>query len=272
MGQTSIVTVDAEAPRGVPITPDCPVRTLFGVPIHALTLEEVVDVAERAIERRERLLLGVVNAAKLVNMARDETLRRAVLAADLIAADGMSVVWASRLLGRRLPERVAGIDLMHALLERGSVRKYRAYFVGATDEVLQATLDHVRREHPGVIIAGARNGYFTRDEEAGIVADIHGAAADVLFAAMSSPKKEVFLAQWSKQLSVPVCHGVGGAFDVIAGKVKRAPDRWQRWGMEWLYRVIQEPRRMWRRYLVTNALFFGMVVRERIKRAPRTDP
>lgn len=268
MGQTSIGTIERLSEGGASVALNGRVRMLFGVPIRALTMDEVVDVACLAIERRERLLLGVVNAAKLVNMRRDETLRRAVLTAELIVADGMSVVWASRILGRRLPERVAGIDLMHALLERGNVRKFRAYFLGATEEVLQATIDHVRREHPGVVIAGSRNGYFKEDEEAGIVADIRAARADLLFAAMTSPKKEVFLARWSNEMSVPVCHGVGGAFDVIAGKVKRAPPVWQRWGMEWLYRVLQEPRRMWRRYLVTNAIFCWMVVKERIKRAP----
>ena len=244
------------------------VRTLFGVPIRALTMGQVVAVVDEAIERRSRLLLGVVNAAKLVNMRRDETLRRAVLTADLIVADGMSVVWASRLLHRRLPERVAGIDLMNAILKYGDERGYRIFFLGATDAVLRETLDYVREVHPGVVIAGARNGFFKASEEVDVVADIRDASPDVLFAAMSSPKKEVFLARWSEALDVPVCHGVGGAFDVIAGKVRRAPQRWQRWGLEWLYRVVQEPGRMWRRYLVTNVLFSAMVFREWVKSSP----
>lgn len=253
-----------------PPAPIGPVRALFGVPIRAVTMTQVVAAADEAIEHRTRLLLGVVNAAKLVNMRRDDSLRRAVLAADLIVADGMSVVWASKLLHRSLPERVAGIDLMNAILQRADERGYRVFFLGATQEVLQATLDLVRQTFPGLIVAGSRNGYFKAGEEVDVVADIRDAGPDVLFAAMSSPKKEVFLARWSKELGVPVCHGVGGAFDVIAGKVKRAPQRWQRWGMEWLYRVVQEPGRMWRRYLVTNVLFCTMVMREWMRGSPTT--
>lgn len=272
MGSSTAGTVSPVTQASTASVDIGPVRALFGVPIRAVTTEQVVTAADEAIGRHGRLLLGVVNAAKLVNMGRDETLRRAVLASDLIVADGMSVVWASRLLRRPLPERVAGIDLMSAILRRADDRGYRVFFLGATDAVLRAALEHVRRDYPGVVVAGARNGYFKAGEEVDVVADIRDAAPDVLFAAMSSPKKELFLARWSKELSVPVCHGVGGAFDVLAGKVKRAPQRWQRWGMEWLYRVLQEPGRMWRRYLVTNVLFCWMVCKERVKGSPPTGP
>ena len=244
-----------------PLTP-APVRRLLDVPIHALTMEAVLDIADAAIARRERLAIGVVNAAKLVNMRRDPVLREAVLAADPILADGMAVVWACRLLGQRLPERVAGIDLMDRLLARGNEHGYRVYFLGATDEVLVATLEQVRARYPRVQIAGFRNGYFGDELEAEIAADIRRSGADILFLGITSPKKERFLARWSATMNVPVCHGVGGAFDVMAGKVHRAPRLWQRCGLEWFYRVLQEPRRMWKRYLVTNTLFVGMVLSE----------
>ena len=235
---------------------------ILGVSIDALTMDEMVALAERAIRERQRLLVGVVNAAKLVNMRRQERLRAAVLAADVILADGMSIVWAARLLRPRLPERVSGIDLMVRLLEQADKCGYRVYCLGATDEVLAQVVELIGREYPGAKLAGARNGYFASEEEAEVAAEIAACRPDLLFAAMSSPKKEEFLARWGEQMDVPVCHGVGGAFDVLAGKVRRAPLSWQRLGLEWLYRVLQEPRRMWRRYLVTNTLFSAMVARQ----------
>jgi N-acetylglucosaminyldiphosphoundecaprenol N-acetyl-beta-D-mannosaminyltransferase len=184
----------------------------------------------------------------------------------MLLADGMSVVYASRLLGRRLPERVAGIDLMHAILDQGRHRGTRFYCLGATGEVLERAIERMKAEHRGVVIAGSHHGYFGPDEEGQIVEDIRRARADVVFVAMSSPKKEQFLARWLDRMGVPVCHGVGGSFDVLAGKVKRAPRLWQRLGMEWLYRVLQEPRRMWRRYAETNTLFCWMVLTELFRR------
>ena len=266
---------EAAPPRPGPLTA-WPAQALLGVPVNALTMDQVVSIVDETIARRPqaglpgRLLIGVVNAAKVVNMSRDETLREAVLAANMILADGMSVVWAARVLHRRggaggqtcvrVPERVPGIDLMDHILKRGSERGYRVYFLGAEEEVLETAIARTLADHPGIVVAGRRNGYFTTEEEPGIAEDIRASRADILLAAMSSPKKEVFLARWSQELNVPVCHGVGGAFDVVAGKVQRAPAMWQRLGLEWLYRVVQEPRRMWRRYLVTNTLFCAMVV------------
>jgi len=233
---------------------------LFGVPIGALTMREALDRVDEAIAARRPTQIGVVNAAKLVNMKRSAALREDVLSSDLVLADGTAVVWASRILGRPLPERVAGIDLMMGMLARGNQRGYRVYCLGARGDVLQAVVDHIGRAYPGVIIAGMHHGYFTAEEEEPIAADIARAAADILLVAMTSPRKEQFLARWSRQLAVPVCHGVGGSFDVVAGVVERAPDTWQRLGLEWLYRVKQEPRRLWKRYLVTNTAFVWMVL------------
>lgn len=237
-------------------------RSVLGVPLRACTMADALERVDAAVRTRSRLLIGVVNAAKVVNMHRDPALRRAVLDADMILADGMSIVWAGRVLGQRLPERVAGIDLMMRILERGQTRAYRVYFLGATEQVLACTVDRVRREYPGVIIAGQHHGYFSEAEEDRIAEEVRSARPDILFVAMTSPKKEQFLSRWAEHMGVPVCHGVGGAFDVVAGKVRRAPAAWQRLGLEWFYRVVQEPRRMWRRYLVTNTLFCLMVLRE----------
>lgn len=235
-------------------------RDLFGVPIAAVTMKQALALVDAAVESRRPLQIGVVNAAKLVNMRRNSALRTDVLSSNLILADGAAVVWASAVLGQRLPERVAGIDLMMGMLASGDGRRFRVYCLGATADVLQHALDRIRAEFPGVVISGAHHGYFTTSDEPAIVDDIKRARPDILLVAMTSPRKEEFLSRWSKDLDVPVCHGVGGSFDVLAGVVRRAPDRWQRMGLEWLYRVKQEPRRLWKRYLITNTMFIWMVV------------
>lgn len=247
-------------------------RHLFNVRIDALSTADVLRAVDEAISTRKRLLIGVVNAAKLVKMKADRTLRRAVLGADLILADGMSIVWACKLLRRPLPERVAGIDLMTRMLERANERGYRVFCLGATQEVLDEVSRQIRETYPNAVLAGARNGYYREDEEASVAEQIASATPDILLVAMTSPKKEMFLARWTPIMKVPVLHGVGGSFDVMAGKVKRAPEAWQRWGMEWLYRVLQEPGRMWRRYLTTNSLFMWMLGREAAKSASRVRP
>jgi N-acetylglucosaminyldiphosphoundecaprenol N-acetyl-beta-D-mannosaminyltransferase len=246
-----------------------PTRELFGIPIAALTLEETLNRVDLAVSTRTRLQIGVVNAAKIVNMRRDETLRQDVLSSDLILADGIAVVWASRLLGVQLPERVPGIDLMEGILRRGRTRGYRIYCLGAEEDVLEKAADRMAADHVGVEIVGRQHGYFSVDQEEDVVRAIREARPDVLFVAMTSPIKEQFLARWSGVLGVPVCHGVGGSFDVLAGKVKRAPRVWQRMGLEWLYRVVQEPRRLSKRYLVTNTLFCGMLAQELARRPAR---
>jgi len=245
-----------------------PVRHLFGIPIRAATMEATLDLVEGSVARRSRLRIGVVNAAKIVNMRRDRALCEDVVTSDVVLADGMSVVWAARLLGQPLPERVAGIDLMMGVLERGHRLGWRVYCLGAAPAVLEAVVAEIGRRYPGIVIAGHRHGYFEPHEEPRLAEEIAASGADVLLVAMTSPKKERFMGAWGDRLAVPVCHGVGGSFDVLAGKVKRAPRLWQRLGLEWLYRVLQEPGRLWKRYLLTNALFCDLVLTELLRRLP----
>ena len=241
------------------------------LPIAPITLQEALDRVDAAIAARTRLRIGVVNAAKIVHMASDASLREDVLASDLVLADGASVVWARRLLGRPLPERVAGIDLMMGILRRGNERGYRVYCLGATREVLDGVCARIATDFPGVVVVGACHGYYSDAEEEGLAAEIDRLKPDVIFVAMTSPRKERFLGRWSQRLDVRVWHGVGGSFDVLAGKVRRAPRLWQQLGLEWLYRVSQEPRRLWKRYLVTNTIFCGMVLRELVGAQSRAD-
>jgi N-acetylglucosaminyldiphosphoundecaprenol N-acetyl-beta-D-mannosaminyltransferase len=206
--------------------------------------------------------VGVINAAKVVKMRQDEELRAAVAGCDLIVADGQSVVWASKLLRMPLPERVAGIDLFQRLLVEAERKGLSVYFLGAKEDVLAEMVRRMRTWYPKLNIAGSRHGYFG-DDEAGEVADaVKASGAGLLFLGMTSPKKEKFVAAYGERTGASVVHGVGGSFDVFAGVVRRAPRMWQKAGFEWLYRAAQEPRRLGRRYLVTNAGFVRLVVRE----------
>ena len=241
---------------------------LYGLGVHPLTLDAVVDRCRDALRSREQLLIGVVNAAKVIALTRDDHLRESLLECDLLLADGQSVVWGSRLLGHPLPERVAGIDLFERLLELGAAEGHSVYLLGARPEVLTVLQAEMRRRWPRLRIAGARDGYFTEEESAAVAGDIRRSGADMLFLGMTSPKKEIFLKTYGPALGVPILHGVGGSFDVLAGVTKRAPLSWQRVGMEWAYRLLQEPQRLWKRYLTTNSVFLLETVRERVRPTP----
>ena len=235
---------------------------LFGVPIDNLTLRETVDRIEEMIRSGRPHQHVVVNVDKIVKLQRDPQLREAVLDCDLISADGQPIIWASRVLGEPLKERVAGIDLFGAVIERCAERGFRPFLLGARQEVVEKAAEVLRVRHARLQLAGWRNGYWGADAEAGVVAEIKRARPHALFVAMSSPKKELFVRKWKAELQVPFVMGVGGTFDVVAGLVGRAPRWMQRCGLEWLYRLIQEPGRMWRRYLVEDMAFFALLWRE----------
>jgi N-acetylglucosaminyldiphosphoundecaprenol N-acetyl-beta-D-mannosaminyltransferase len=245
-----------------------PRRTLFGVGVDPLTMDQAVARCLAAVRTGERLEIGVVNAAKLVAMRRDPRLHAAVAGCDLVLADGQAVVWASRLLRAPLPERVAGIDLFMRLLAAAEREAVPVYFLGARQDVLEKMTDEVARRFPALPVAGHRNGYFEDSEQPKIAGAVLDSGARMLFLGMTSPKKEIFTAAYGVRTGVQVVHGVGGSFDILAGVTRRAPGRWQRLGLEWLYRLLQEPRRLARRYLTTNAAFLLMTARELVHRTP----
>ena len=207
----------------------------------------------------------VVNVAKIVEMRNDPELREIVSSCDLINADGMPLVWASRLLGNPLPCRVAGVDLFQNLVKLCADKGYRPFFFGAREWVVKKVVDKFKERYPQLEVAGYRNGYYSQEEERWIAEMIRDSRADMLFVGFSSPMKEIFLKRQMPMIQVPFCMGVGGSFDIVAGRTKRAPFWMQKCGMEWFYRILQEPRRMWKRYAKTNPVFVWLVLREWIK-------
>jgi N-acetylglucosaminyldiphosphoundecaprenol N-acetyl-beta-D-mannosaminyltransferase len=215
------------------------------------------------------------NASHLCLMRRDPALQEACRGGDLVVADGMSVVWALRAAGTPVPERVAGVDLMTELLAAAGAHRLRVYFLGARPEVVARLAEDAARRHPGLVVAGVQDGYFAPADHARIVEEIRASAPHVLFVGMPSPFKETFVGRHRARLDVPVMIGVGGSFDVLAGYIQRAPRWMQRAGLEWSWRLLKEPRKLWRRYLTTNGEFLWLAGREaaarRLRRpAPRS--
>jgi len=253
-----------------------PDRTeLVGCPFDPITLDEAVA---RCVGWCHASLAPhtviTANAATLCLMRGDPELRAACRGGDLIVPDGMSVVWTSRLAGAAFPERVAGVDLMERLLEEASRRALRVYFLGARSHVVEALARRCARDFPGLVVAGTRDGYFGPAAHADVVLEIRRAAPHLLFVGMPSPFKETWCERHRAALGVPVIMGVGGSFDVLAGGVRRAPRVLQRMGLEWSWRLAMEPRKMWKRYLVTNTQYVllaaGEILRRRTaRRGPR---
>lgn len=232
------------------------------VPIHAVDLQTALARVDEFIAARTPHYNIAINAAKVVEFQADAALRDAIEAAHLRTADGQAVVWAARLLGRPLPTRVAGSDLMEALLAHAARRGYSVYLLGAREDIVRACATKAQALHPSLRIAGYRDGYFRPEDEADVVEAIRSTRPDILFLGFGTPAKEYFMHRHYRALDVPFVMGVGGTFDVFAGLVARAPRWMQRAGLEWAFRLGQEPRRMWKRYLVGNTRFTWIIARE----------
>lgn len=242
-----------------------------------LTSRQFLDDVRRLIaERASPRNVQFVNANKIAKIAEDKAFQQLMWRADYVLTDGQPMVPLARLLGIRVPERIDGIGLMHKLLQLADEQKYRVYLFGAKQEIIDACVARIQTDLPHVVIAGYRNGYFQRDELPAIAAAIKATQPDLLFLGLGSPMKEEMADQFREQFGATIIQGVGGSFDVMAGLVKRSPVWLQRLGLEWLYRVWQEPRRMFWRYAVTNAVclrvFVGALVRRLLGQSPPQTP
>ena len=235
---------------------------MMGCHIDNLSMEETLQVIENFIKSGLPHQHVVVNVDKLVKASRDEHLRRIINDCALVNVDGMPVVWASRLLGKALKERVAGVDLFEALMCRAAEKGWRVYLLGAREGVVSKVKHIYEQKYPGMIVAGYRNGYWKQEDESLVVDDIKSAKADLLFVAISSPKKEQFLEKYQGEMKIPFAMGVGGTLDVAAGNIKRAPLWMRKSGLEWFYRFLQEPRRMFKRYFIDDMVFFRLFTKE----------
>jgi N-acetylglucosaminyldiphosphoundecaprenol N-acetyl-beta-D-mannosaminyltransferase len=234
------------------------VRILNGA-FDPLTLERAADELVRAAHAGERGYLCTVNVAILMMMRSSPRLQRFVDRARWVVADGQPLIWSARLAGTPLPERVAGVDLVGAVCARCRDAGLGVYFLGSTRATLDAAVAALRAAHPGLDVRGTADGYFAPAEAEARARAVAGSGARVLFVAMGVPRQEGFLEDQWDRLGAAVAVPVGGSFDVIAGVRRRAPPLLQRVGLEWAYRLAQEPRRLFRRYLVTNVQFLALI-------------
>ncbi|MCM1990513.1 WecB/TagA/CpsF family glycosyltransferase [Oceanirhabdus seepicola] len=241
---------------------------MFDCDVASLTMKETVQQIEEYIKKRQIVQHVVINAGKVVTMQNNKNLKTIIQQCPIINADGQSIVWASKFLKKSLPERVAGIDLMKNLIELSSEKGYRIYFFGAKQDVVEKVVQIYKEKYPNLQVAGYRNGYFTDEDNEEIISEMKETKADILFVAFSSPKKEFWLNENINKIGIPFCMGVGGSFDVVSGITKRAPVWMQKIGLEWFYRFVQEPKRMWKRYLVGNTKFIYYVFKEKFSSNP----
>jgi N-acetylglucosaminyldiphosphoundecaprenol N-acetyl-beta-D-mannosaminyltransferase len=244
------------------IGPRLPVAIL-GIPFDNLTISEAIGRIEQMIASRRPHYVVTANVDFLVQARRDIELRRILLDAHLVLCDGTPLVWASRLLGNALAERVAGADLVPSLIRAAARKQYRVFFLGATPEASAAAVVRLRASCPDLTIAGHYSPPFRRllemDHEE-IRRRILAAAPDLLFVSFGCPKQEKWIAMHFRDLAVPVTIGVGATIDFLAGHVKRAPVWMQRTGTEWIFRLVQEPRRLFRRYAQDLWSFTGCLL------------
>ncbi|MEE9433105.1 MAG: WecB/TagA/CpsF family glycosyltransferase [Sphingorhabdus sp.] len=239
---------------------------LLGTPVDILDFDATLVRAEQAMESREQCVHVALNVAKFVKLQDDLELRRDVHGGDIIGIDGMGIAWALKLLGGNEVPRVTGVDLMTALLGLCAQKGYRPFILGAKEEILVRAIENAETRWPKIEFAGSRNGYFGSENETQIIDAINASNADCLFLAMPTPKKERFMAAHAGKLNVPFIMGVGGSVDILAGKIERAPLWMQRSGLEWLYRLYQEPRKMFMRYASTNGRFVWIVLTAYLRR------
>ncbi len=234
----------------------------LGCDMDPLTLDETVVEVDRLVQAGGSVQGCLVNAHTMLQLREDVRLRAIVARCGLVSADGQSIVWAARLLGKTLPERVAGPDLLDALSELAAQKGYSVYFLGARAGVVEEAARRAVAAHPGLRVAGVHDGYFENKDSEAVVEAVRRTQPEMLFVGMPSPRREYWVSENLERLGVPFALGVGGAFDVAAGVVARAPVWMQRAGLEWAWRLYQEPGRMWKRYLVGNTRFVALVVRE----------
>jgi len=243
-----------EAQREMP-----PVLNFFGIPIVNTTMDEAVDwiLAEAAGSRRR--LMAFVNPDCL-NIAWKHAEYHAVLAhADRVLPDGIGIHLGCRMLGQALKANVNGTDMFPLLCEAAAREGISIYLLGARPGVARAAASNMVARYPDLKVAGARDGYFELDDEKAVVDEINESGARILLVAFGAPRQELWLKRWRDQLAPPVCMGVGGLFDFYSGRIPRAPVWMREMGLEWVFRLMQEPGRMWRRYVIGNPLFLHRV-------------
>lgn len=241
--------------------------SFLGLNFHNYTQEEAVERLEDFIKSQAPHRVSTVTAELVVRSRNDEALRQFYNNADLLTVDSFVVYYAAKLFRKPIKEPVNAIRLALKFLDLAERKGYRIYLLGAEKAVVARTAEILANQHPGLNIVGWHDGYFDFENDQDVVANIKDRRPDIIFIAMSSPLKEDFIRKNFNILGIPAFMPVGGGFDVIAGRCRFAPLWISKIGLEWLYRFIQEPGRMWKRYTLVNITFLCLLVKELFKKA-----
>lgn len=239
--------------------------TILNTIIDVLNVQETIELVEEYIKTKTPLHLMGVNADKINEVNQNERMKQIVNSCGIINADGASVIMASKYLKKPLPERVAGVDLMQSLVALSEKKGYSVYLLGAKQSVVEKTAEVLKNRHPKLNLVGIHNGYFKEPEWPSISEELKSLKPDFVFVGITSPMKEYLIEFLQEDGNDSVFMGVGGSFDVISGNIPRAPMWMQKANLEWLFRVIQEPRRLFKRYFVGNWTFIKSVIAEKRK-------
>ncbi|MBR2565057.1 MAG: WecB/TagA/CpsF family glycosyltransferase [Paenibacillus sp.] len=220
-----------------------PTVSIYGIPFSKLTMKETVQVLEEAVLSKQPHQVITANPIMVMAALEDQAIMKVMQEAEIIVPDGTGVVWAANYCGDPVAERVPGYDLLHELMRVGENYRWGVYLLGSTSEVIQETAVRLQQQYPAIRIVGYRDGFFGPAEDEQVIADIQQSAPDLLFVARGADTQEPWIHKYKHTLQVPVMMGVGGSFDVISGKTKRAPKLFQKLRLEWFYRLLREPTR-----------------------------
>lgn len=242
-------------------TTEFPTVPIFGIPFSKLNMKDTVKYLTEAVQSGQPHQVITANPIMVMTALEDPSYKKMMQSAEIIVPDGSGIVWAAQVGGSPLAERVTGFDLVHELLKIGETYRWKFYLLGSTREVIQEAAKRLQNQYPAAIIAGCRDGFFGPDQDDEVIGEIRAAAPDILFVARGADTQEPWIARHKERLGVPVVMGVGGTFDVVSGKTKRAPKAFQKMRLEWLYRLLREPSRFGR--MLALPKFAVKVLREK---------
>lgn len=242
---------------------------LFGINVDNVSNEEAIRKIELLIKKNNPSLVVTPNVHHINILQKDNEFREIYSQASMVLPDSKPLFWTSKILKMPLKERVAGSDLLPSFCKLAAKKRYRLFFLGSGPGIARKAADILTEINPGLIIAGTYSPPFGFEDDEGenrkIVEMINKSNPDVLFVGLGAPKQEKWIWRYKDEINVPISIAVGAAFDFIAGNVKRAPRWMQKFGFEWFFRLYQEPRRLWKRYLIGNFIFLWLFLKESIK-------
>jgi N-acetylglucosaminyldiphosphoundecaprenol N-acetyl-beta-D-mannosaminyltransferase len=238
-----------------------PKVSIFGVPFSKLSMDDTVACVTRMVESGRPHQIITANPIMVMSAVDSPEYLQLLKDADLVVPDGAGIVWAANYVGNPVYERVTGFDLLHQLMRLGESKGWRVFLLGASPDIIEASSASLKRQYPALQLVGYRDGYFQAEDDIQVIENIRALQPDILLVGRSADKQEPWIARYKQELRVPVIMGVGGSFDVLSGKLKRAPKVFQKLRIEWFYRLLQEPWR-YKRMLVLPQ-FAMKVIREK---------